>query len=408
MTAREHRQAALQALADARRIWSEAGDNVTEETRTAYDRALNDHHNHLADAHRLENLEDAERRMAEPTTEPSTLAPGTPNPPETETRTAEETAELEERAFMRYMQTGQVAPELRAIQADNDTAGGFVVMPQQLQRDILADMDAEFFVRSMANVISMTQAESLGQVTLDTDVDDFSWTTEIAEADEDTSLAFGKRELRPHPVRKLIKISKKLLRSSFLDMAAYVRGRCAYKIGYTQETAFLTGSGSGQPLGVFTASDDGIGTARDVTGDNTTTEIAVTTLKDMKYSIKGQYWADPSFAWLFHRDAVKQLAKLQDGNGRFLWEDSIVRGDPSRLLGAPVYMSEIAPSTFTSGLYVGVLGVWKYYWIVDALTMQVQRLVELYSRNNQDGFLIDAEADGQPVKAEAFARCKLA
>jgi HK97 family phage major capsid protein len=71
-------------------------------------------------------------------------------------------------------------------------------------------------------------------------------------------------------------------------------------------------------------------------------------------------------------------------------------------------MSEYAPNTFTTGLYVGLIGDWSQYWIVDALDLTIQRLVELYAETNQTGFIGRMETDGAPVLAEAFARVKLA
>ena len=71
-------------------------------------------------------------------------------------------------------------------------------------------------------------------------------------------------------------------------------------------------------------------------------------------------------------------------------------------------MSEYAPNTFTTGLYVGIIGDFSRYWIVDSLQLQFQRLVELYAATNQVGCIGRAETDAVPVLAEAFARVKLA
>jgi len=70
-------------------------------------------------------------------------------------------------------------------------------------------------------------------------------------------------------------------------------------------------------------------------------------------------------------------------------------------------MSEYCPNTFTSGLYVGIIGDFKNYWIADALSMRIQRLNELYSLTNQVGFVGRLESDGMPVLEEAFARIQL-
>jgi len=70
--------------------------------------------------------------------------------------------------------------------------------------------------------------------------------------------------------------------------------------------------------------------------------------------------------------------------------------------------SEWAPSTFTTGQYVGLLGDFSWYWIADAMSMQIQRLNELYAETNQVGFIGMLETDGAPVLEETFVRVKLA
>ena len=182
--------------------------------------------------------------------------------------------------------------------------------------------------------------------------------------------------------------------------------RLAYKFGVTEEKAFMTGTGSNQPLGLFTSSADGISSARDVSTGNTTTAIQFDGLIEAKYSVKGGYWANAK--WLFHRDAMKNISKLKDGEGQYLWLPSVREDEPDRLLGQELLTSEFVPNTFTTGLFVGMYADFSKYWIADALSVVVQRLVELYAENNQDGFIGRLEVDGMPVLEEAFARVTLA
>jgi len=108
-----------------------------------------------------------------------------------------------------------------------------------------------------------------------------------------------------------------------------------------------------------------------------------------------------------HRDGAKAIAKLKDGEGRYLWQDSIVEGEPARLLGFPVLLSEWAPNTFTTGLYTAILGDFSHYWIIDSLAMQMQQLNELYALTNQIGIIGRYEGDGAPVNENAFVRVTL-
>jgi HK97 family phage major capsid protein len=298
--------------------------------------------------------------------------------------------------------------ELRALTAGTDTEGGYLRMPQEMASELIKAVDNEVFIRGLANVQMIGGAECLGAVSLDTDVDDAAWTSELAAGAEDTALRLGKRELRPHPLAKRIKLSRKLVRSTTRDVVALVNERFGYKFGVTEEKAYMTGSGAQQPLGVFTASNDGIPTTRDVSTDNSQTAISADNLIEVKHSIKAQYWRDPSFRWVFHRDALKRIRKLKTGDGQYLWQPGMNADLPPAILEVPYVASEYAPNTFTQGLYVGILGAFRFYWIAEALNLEVQVLNELYAESNQIGYIARREIDGMPVLSEAFARVKLA
>jgi len=311
--------------------------------------------------------------------------------------------------FRTWLKSGRItdkgADEFRALQADVDVSGGFLVAPEQFVKALIKAVDDLVYIRQHATVIPVTTSDSLGAPSLDTDPADADWTSEIGETQEDSSLALGGRSMTPHPLSKLVKVSLKLMRVAAISPDQLVQDRLAYKFGITQEKGFLTGSGSNQPLGVFTASGQGISTSRDISDGNTETSIMFDGLINAKYGLKAQYW--PQARWIFHRDAVKQIAKLKDGEGRYIWQESVIAGQPDKIMNLPFHMSEYGPNTFESGLYVGILGDFRNYWIVDSLVFQIQRLVEKYALTNQIGFIGRAELDGMPVLEEAFVRVKL-
>ena len=311
------------------------------------------------------------------------------------------------KAFGRWMVDGQNIPvaEQRALQVDNNTLGGYLLAPLQMVDRLLMAIDNAVYLRQWATVIPLTSGQSLGVPSLDNDPADPTWTSEIGTVGEDSTMSFGRRELKPNQLTKLIKVSRKLLRLS-PNAETLVMERLAYKFAVTFEAAMLTGSGAKQPLGVFTASADGIPTSRDVSTGNTTTAMAFDGLMGAKYALKQPYWSRAK--WMFHRDGMLQIAKLKDGNGQYIWRESVRAGEPDRILNIPAYMSEYAPNTFTTGLYAGILGDFSNYWIADSLTMDFQRLDELYAINNQVGLIGRMESDGAPVMAEAFVRVKLA
>ena len=151
-------------------------------------------------------------------------------------------------------------------------------------------------------------------------------------------MAFGKRELFPHPMAQFLKVSKKLIRASQIDVEALVRERLAYKAAVVQENAFLNGSGAMQPLGVFTASADGITTSQDVSTGNATNAFTADGLINCKMNLPAQYRRNCN--WIFHRDAVLMLMKLKDGDGQYIWRPGLLESEPDVLLSVPVRESE--------------------------------------------------------------------
>lgn len=320
----------------------------------------------------------------------------------------------EERAFRQYLTGGRasVEPALqRALTAGSDPEGGYLVVPQKFAEGLIQAVDDAVPMRQYATTMTLTEAASLGAISLDTDFNDADWTTELATGSLDESIRFGKRELTPHPVAKRTKLSRTLLRLSGGKAEDIVSERLAYKFAVTQEKAFMTGNGVNKPLGLFTASAQGINTDRDVdVYDDSDNAYVANLLIDAKYTLKAAYW--PKAQWLFHRDSIKEIRKLRDdtggaGVGNFLWQPGLAGGAPDTILDSPYIVSEWVPNTFTSGNYVGMYADLSFYWIVDSLDMEVQRLVELYAETNQVGFIGRMESDGMPVLSEAFVRLKV-
>jgi len=371
--------------------------DLTAEEQVTYDK-------HFNDVDRLKNRIGREQKQQELDRE---IAATLLKTPDTKTgKPLPEAPESPELKLYTDFLRGRMTPQVQnALQTDGDTQGGYLVIPQQMVQTILKNVDNMTFIRTLCQTFPVSNADSLGQVSLDNDPDDFDWTVELATGNEDSTMSFGKRELRPHPLAKKIKISKTLMRKA-PEIESFVNQRLAYKLAVTQEKAFLTGTGNQQPLGVFTASNNGIPTSRDISTDNTTSGVTFDGLINAFYSLKMQYQGVAS--WLFHRDAVKQISKLKDGDGQYLWQSAVRAGDPDTIKGRAVYQSEYVPNTFTSGQYVGIIGDFKQYYIADGMQPSLQRLTELYAETNQEGFIIRYEGDGMPVLSEAFTRIKLA
>lgn len=383
------------------KLETENRSEMNTEEKVTYDKAISEATELRTRIDRLVQQEDLEKSLNDISTSTKEDRSTNSNNPlgSTEYRTA----------FANFLKSGKVGlsdKEQRALSSVTIPDGGALIASEQFVNLLIKFLDDNVAIRSLATVYQVPKASSLGAPSLDTDIADADWTTDVGTGSEDTAMKFGKRSLFPTAIAKRIKVPIPLLRMAMMSVEDLVTSRLGYKFAITEEKAFLTGSGAGQPLGVFTASNLGIPTSRDISTGNTTTEIKADNLIEVKFALKQPY--QQNARWMFHRDGIKSIAKLKDGNGQYLWQMGLQASAPDTLLNSPVIQSEYVPNVFTTGLYVGIYGDFRNYWIADALDMTIQRLDELYAESNQVGFIGRKESDGMPVLAEAFARVKLA
>lgn len=313
-------------------------------------------------------------------------------------------------AFNKYLRFGintLKSDEVRALQGDKDSAGGFLMVPTQVADQVFGDLDNSVFIRQYARIIQLEGAESFRLPWRENDLGDLTFTSELKTGSEDSSLDFAARDLHPHSLARRIKVSNDLMRMSRVNPESIVRERMTYKLSTVLENAYLNGSGSNEPLGVFQVSANGISTARDVSTGALATSVTADHLINCVAALKAQYRRGAR--WLISRSLEGQIRRLKTGDGAFMWQPSLTQGQPSTLLGFPVDCSEYCPSTFSASQYVGILANWgEGYFIGDAMAIEIARLTELYAETNQTGFIIRFKTDGLPYNENAFVRIKLA
>ena len=431
-------------IADARELVNEHGDddgNLASDHQQSYDRMMADAAKLQKNAKNLQTLEDNEaglnapnddelppdHPMEQPGRGGNQLTPENRLAVRSYGRNANGTGQYSNiitgtrgstayrQAFSNYLAKGEKglsAERFAALQSDSAEAAGYMVVSEQFAAGLLKELDNLLSVRRYARVHTVREADSLGIRKRTSRANSFSYSTELALPTVDTSLKYGKKVLRPHPMVGEIKISRDLARRSMMPMDQVAMEEMAGDAAEVEETNFLFGDGQNKPLGVFVDSTDGIDSSRDVvTGSNTT--FTADGLLNAKYHLKGRYRNSSlgAIRWMFHREAIRDIAKLKDTEGQYLLRVGLGRQQDAAMpedsvLGIPVDESELAPNTMTAGNYGGILANWRYYEIADALDLEIQRLDELYARSHEIGFIGRLKNDGLPTMAEAFVRLK--
>lgn len=407
MSAKELREQRAALVVKMREILNAAekeSRQLTAEERSEYDRIEADVDGFGETIERQEKLEKREKALAD--AEPRIVPPGKPGEQRT-TPTGDMYATPEYRnSFWNAFGVPLAQGERRSINLTTDADGGYLVTPTQLQADLVRALDNATIVRQLASVLSVREAKTFRFPKLTAGANCAAWATEEATGDLESGIALGAVDLTPHPLAGKTYVSRTLISQGILPVEQFVTNEMAYKFATTEETAYLTGSGSGQPLGVFTTSANGINTDRD-TAAASSTVLAAEDLINTKHSVASQYWANA--VWIFHRDVIKAIRKIKAvTDGQFLWQPALTQGNPDTLLGHPVKVSEYAPSTMTAGLAVGLFGDFKLgYRIIETAPIRFERLMELRAEYNQIVIIGRKEVDGAPVLPAAFGRLKM-
>ena len=263
--------------------------------------------------------------------------------------------------------------------------------------------------------MSLTKAGSLGVPYEKTDASDAEWTAEVPESDiaEDSTWDFGKRELNPSDISKLIAFSKKLLATSAVPIDSLAKEKVAAKLVAAFEHGILNGTGDGQPLGIFTnatapagGTAPGVTTARDVTAGSATV-LAADDFINAKMKLRPMYRKNA--VWVMSTEVLTEALKLKDLQGNYIWKESLRDGEPDTLCKLPVIESEYAPNDISTKKYVAAVFNPKAYWFAFWKGVEIQVLNDSkFALRNRVGVLAHTLADGAPADPNAFARLVMA
>lgn len=298
-------------------------------------------------------------------------------------------------AFWNHMRNRGGYEVRNALTIGTDSEGGYLV-PDEFERTLVEALEEENVMRQLAKVITTSSGDR--KIPVVASKGTASWVDEEGLIPEDDD-AFGQVSIGAYKVATMIKVSEELLNDSIFNLESYIAKEFARRIGAKEEEAFLIGDGEGKPTGIF---DDTYGGEVGVT--TTAAAIKMDEIIDLFYSLKSPYRKRAAF--ITNDATVKEIRKLKDGNGQYLWQPSVSAGEPDTILNRPVKTSAYVP-TIQPGAKVMAFGDFGYYWIADRQGRAFQRLNELYAANGQVGFRATQRVDGKLILKEAVKILKM-
>jgi len=283
--------------------------------------------------------------------------------------------------FLNYIRTKGTVHN--ALQEDTNSEGGYLV-PVEFERVLYKARDKVDPIFQLASKLNLSAKEkqvpyvaSEGAASLIAEEGSYS----------DTDDAFGQVVFRAYKFGRICKASDELIADSAFDIVGHLAESFGRAIGKAEAGYFWTGTGSSQPQGVLAAAGTGVTTAA-------ANKITADEIIDLYYSLPEEYRNGAVF--VFNDATVKEIRKLKDGNGQYIWVPGF-NGQPDTLLGKPLHTSANIP-VIAASAKVGVFGNFaECYKIADRSGFEFKVLNELYAANGQVGFRGTGRTDGRAL-----------
>lgn len=284
--------------------------------------------------------------------------------------------------------------------------GGFLV-PDQFRAEVFRVMGQESIVRPRATVLpagdppdgdltipALDQTGAApdsvyGGVTM-------SWIAEGALKPE-TDANFREITLRPQELGGHVVVTDKIMRNS-AALGAMLASLLPSALAAYEDRAFTSGDGVGKPLGYINS-----GAAYTHTRDANSS----VSYSDAVQMLSRMLVGDGEPVWIANKSLLPILMQIQDnsggspGVGSYVWQQSLVPGQPSTFLGYPVIWSQRAPALGSKG-DLSLVDL-KYYLVKEGSGPIIAASEHAYFTRNKTAIKIFSNVDGQPWLTAPFS-----
>jgi len=273
--------------------------------------------------------------------------------------------------------------QIKALAEGTDADGGYLV-PTEFRAEVVRDLNKRpTAIRSRARVFPMSRDTlELPKVTSEVQV---FWGTEN-QSMSTTTAQFGNVQLTAHRLNAILRTSRELVNDASVSVVNLIVEMFADAVATAENTAFLTGNGSGKPKGVTAY------TLKTVSG-----ALGVSLINSMYWRLPQVYRANA--VWVMNSADIETLTGVKDTTGRPIIQEATEGGLPT-IKGRPV----LEINQLTAGTIV--FGDWRHYFVGDRERMSVETSTEegnSFARH-QIAIKVVERLDGKLALTNAFVK----
>ena len=308
-------------------------------------------------------------------------------------------------AFVNAMLTGQ-GIEAKAMSGTEGPKGGFAV-PTEITNIVMNQLRDISPVRSVAEVVQTDSPDYRKLIGLRGAAS--GWTGETGTRAETETQDLGYVSPSFGEIYAYATVTRHVLEDASFDLEAWLKETIVTEFAVKEGAAFVAGNGVTKPSGFLTGSTptteadsartfgtlqylatgaDGAFAAAPNAGDK---------LVDLVYSLRAGYRKDA--VWMMNSATAGAVRKLKDSEGRFLWSDSLVAGQPPTLLGYPVIIAEDMPAIASGAFSIAFGDFRRGYLVADRGALVMVRdevtkpgFIKFYVAKRVGGTISDSDA----------------
>lgn len=295
--------------------------------------------------------------------------------------------------------------ETRATQTVTSTgsAGGFA-LPEVIERQI-ARLSVDISpIRQIATVRTVGSPDY--KELFDVNGAGFEWVGETDTRNQtntpdlaEVAPTFGMASAKPQA-------SEESLDDLFFNVEDWLTSSAAEAIAQGEGAAFVSGNGTKKPTG-FLAGPTPVATADAARSFGTLQYIAsgqaaalptsADVFFDLVYSLRKRYRTNAR--WVTSKLVLSALRKYKDSSNQYLWQPSLIAGQPDMFMGYPVVEAEDMPAVAANAFSLAFGDFREGYLIADRVGMRITRdeittpgFVKFYVRKRVGGKLRNTQA----------------
>lgn len=275
----------------------------------------------------------------------------------------------------------QILREMRAQSTDSDTAGGYTVPTEMLNR-IHEAMKDYGGLASVAQILTTENGQTLEWPTSDGTAEEGELIGENSQASEG-DVIFGIKNLGAKKLSsKVIRVSNELLNDSGIDIQGFLASRIGSRLGRGEAKFLVQGTGAGTP-------EQPTGLQASVTGTTTAASSSEFTWQEANaliHSIDPAYRRAANFRIGLNDNTLKLMTEMEDLQGRPLWLPAVSGAAPATILNVPYFVDQGIADIGVNAKFM-YAGDFAQFIIRRVRYMVLKRLVERYADFDQTGFL---------------------